>query len=232
MRFVIFGFYLLSCPAVFADSGSAERRMAVESALVVVFDSASPEETYIAEMNVIKKQLRNNVSTCSFQSELEDGAESGDGETSLAEVYSCDNLISQAESAGLPRSQVARIFTEDDRFKEAVEGNDSQQLEAVLTNVYGPKDLQRVEEIDILVRQLETCEYDLGFIDKLKSIVSDIFSCESVVSNAKESGLSYFDVVEALAIALPARAGAEESVAVAEGAVSEPTNRKRSTNKP
>lgn len=229
MRFVIFWLYLLSCSVVFAD---VTRREAVQSAIGKVYGAQISSGADLFGKK-IEDQLKNNISTCSFQSEL-DGKTEGESEgTSLAEVYSCDNLISNAESAGFSRSLVAHIFTKDDRFKEAVEGNDFQQLEAVLTNVYGPEDLQRVEEMDILVRQLETCEYDLGFIDRLKSIVSDIFSCESVVSFAKESGLSFFEMAEALDTALPGTVSAGKSVATAEEAVSEPTERKkRSTSKP
>ena len=248
MRAITGFLFLLVVPAVHADTDSLERRRAIEQSLQEVYGDSAPSEDILTERETLAKHLVKGAETCLFESAPAVEAET-EGLSKFEQQFTCDGLILLAREADFSRNQTLALFRDnsDGRFsltkgEDDATAEDNLLLNTVLDSVYGVPEAHEVRGMELLVKQLKTCEYGNVAWTFAKSIVMDVFGCSSLIKTAKnDGGFSYFEVEEALNSAHPAPE--KEKTAVAEeepdsgvvataGNTDTGTGKKRTTSKP
>ena len=183
----------------------------------------------LALSSQIEAQLQNHFPTCPLKTDLAELAGSAeDGKTPFLEATSCDELIDEAKTSSLSRLKINNLIMKLDK-EGKIDNTRQGELLASLEEIYGSESSQKIEERVQLINHLQNCDSDYGIIDKAK-FWSDAFGCKGIIETAKEAGITYSEVRDAIEVALPA----EEQVAqieVVEAPSDKPKPRQR-TSKP
>lgn len=174
-----------------------------------------------SDLSRVKEHLQNHLPTCPLQVDLEADAT----ESEFLNKVSCDRLIEEAK-ASFSRFRMNNIIvdlTDDKKIDEDRQG----KLLAVLEKNYEPESSQRIQEREQLVNRFQGCDLDYGWTDSVQ-FWADAFSCKGVIETAKEAGMTYSDVQDAISVVSSSE---EEQVAIRDVPSGKKKERRR-TSKP
>ena len=217
--------FLLVSSVVYAGEVS-ERRGVLVKLLDEIYSPDEASQNKSQEIKKINVVLSSQLSTCPL---LVVGEESSD----FMKAISCETFVEGAKEAGVSRIQVKNALLKRDSDESSAETEDQREktLLAVLDELYGPEDSEKVRERAELIKHFQTCEYASGAIDGILSIFKT-FGCESFIEIAHETRISYFDMEEAVSAALPDDERGEVTLSEREESQSEEKSSKRKVRKP
>ena len=169
----------------------------------------------------ITEQLQKHLPSCPLETTLAEGSD-------FLSAVSCVQLMSRARDSSLSRFKMNNLIVklgDEGAIDEARQG----ELSAVLEEVYEPESSQKVQEREQLINHFQECDPDYSWVDSAK-FWSEAFSCKGVIETAKEAGVAYSDVQDAIDAALLPSEGGQATAKIPEDTSSE--DKPRRTSKP
>ena len=210
----------------FAVHGNTTKKATLSSLLIDVYEETEPVEESVLPQ--IKGQLQNHLPTCPLEidSTETDSASATEGSAFL-EAVSCDQLMDRAKASLVSRFRMQSLIVELGE-EGIIDEARQEELLASLEEIYGPESSQKAQEREQLINHFQNCDSDYSMVDSLK-FWSDAFGCKGVIETAKEAGITYSEVQDAIDAALPDGAVAQAEVVDVPPPESKPRQR---TSKP
>ena len=202
-----------------------------QEALATLLDETYPDvavfnDSIKESKENLKKQLQSFFLTCLLSAEKETTAEDT---SAFLNAVSCHVLIEKTNTSasGLTRFQMKQTILTLGETKKINEAR-QEALLASLDQIYGLESSQKAQEREQLVSHFQNCEQDFGVADKLQ-FWNDAFGCKGIIETAKEAGIAYFTIQDAIEAAF-----SEETVAQVEvvDVLSTEPKKKQRTSKP
>ena len=193
----------------FAVHGNTTEKEALNSLLIDVYEKTGPVEG--SALTQIKGQLQNYLPTCPLEIDSlteTDSASATEGSDFLKAV-SCDQLMDRAKASLLSRFKMQNLIMELGE-EGIIDEARQEELLASLEEIYGPESSQKAQEREQLISHFQNCDADYNWVDAAK-FWSEAFGCKGVIETAREAGVIYSDIQDAIDAAL-----SDEAVAQAE----------------